>query len=151
MEIYIENNQKVKALSIIQVEVLNRALMRASELYDLENYEMSIVFVDNTKIQEINRVYRGKDQATDVISFALNDDESTFEWEKKELGDIYISIEKAEEQAKEYGHSFERELVYLAVHGLLHLLGFDHLEEDEKKEMRQAEEEIMDYIGLFRE
>lgn len=151
MEIYIENTQKVKALSNIQVEVLNRALLRASELYDLENYEMSIVFVDNTKIQEINHVYRGKDQATDVISFALNDDESPFEWEKKELGDIYISIEKAEEQAKEYGHSFERELVYLAVHGLLHLLGFDHLEEDEKKEMRQAEEEIMDYIGLFRE
>ena len=86
-----------------------------------------------------------------MISFALYDFEVTFPWEREELGDIYISVEKALEQSREYGHSFDRELVYLAVHGLLHLLGYDHLEEAEKKEMRQEEEKIMAEVGLLRE
>ncbi|MET3699281.1 probable rRNA maturation factor [Bacillus oleivorans] len=119
-----------------------------------EDCEISITFVSNDKIQEINREYRGKDKPTDVISFALEegDEEEIIMGapETRVLGDIIISIEKTKEQAEEYGHSFERELGFLAVHGLLHLLGYDHGTEQEEKEMFSKQESILEEYGLKR-
>ena len=140
MELYVENEQEKLQVEKRTIDALHKAMNIASNLHSLEDSTVNIILVDNAKIREINREYRGVDRETDVISFALNDFEVTFPWEREELGDIYISVEKALEQSREYGHSFDREPVYLAVHGLLHLLGYDHLEEAEKKEMRQEEE-----------
>lgn len=121
-----------------------------------ENIECAVTFVDNKRIQEINREYRQKDYPTDVISFALDDnaedelflDEDTF---PHHLGDIIISIDKAKEQAQEYGHSFERELGFLALHGFLHLNGYDHIEEDDEKEMFALQNQLLSEYGLLRE
>ncbi|AIS59869.1 rRNA maturation RNase YbeY [Listeria ivanovii] len=121
--------------------------------------ELSLTFTTNEGIREINRDYRNKDQATDVISFALEElgeGETEIDWADfdletpKMLGDIIISTEKAEEQAKEYGHTKARELGFLAVHGLLHLLGYDHMEPDEEKIMFGLQKEVLDAYGLER-
>lgn len=122
--------------------------------------ELSLSFVDNERIREINRDYRNKDQATDVISFALNDDEEDDFPVNLEtlgddfpmnLGDIIISIDKTAEQAESYAHSFERELGFLALHGFLHLNGYDHMTEEDEKEMFGLQKEILDAYGLKRE
>lgn len=124
-----------------------------------EDVEMSVSFTDNQGIQIINRDYRDKDQPTDVISFALEDEgeeelQIIFEEEAealpRNLGDIIISTERAAEQAEEYGHSFERELGFLAVHGFLHLNGYDHMNPEEEKEMFDLQKEILDAYGLKR-
>jgi probable rRNA maturation factor len=117
--------------------------------------EISLVFVDNAGIQELNKTYRGQDKPTDVLSFALletTEDEIPIVDEEEEilLGDIIISLEKALHQAKEYGHSIEREIAYLMVHGLLHLLGYDHMNEEDKVIMRNREEELLEAVGLGR-
>ncbi|WP_088809007.1 MULTISPECIES: rRNA maturation RNase YbeY [Listeria] len=118
--------------------------------------EMSVTLTDNPRIQEINREYRGKDQPTDVISFALEElgeDEMEIMSEEelpRNIGDIIISIERAKEQADEYGHTFDRELGFLAVHGLLHLLGYDHIEPEDEKEMFGLQKEMLDAYGLQR-
>lgn len=150
MEVYIENTQNKIPVNRNLVTKLNETMNKAAEIHGLSNQEMSIIFVDNIQIQKINRDYRDKDQVTDVISFALNDDDTAFAWEKNDLGDIYISLERAKEQSIDYGHSFEREVCYLAVHGLLHLLGYDHINKDDKEKMREKEEEIMAEVGLMR-
>ena len=116
----------------------------------LENVEFNVIFVDSNKIHEINKNYRGVDRVTDVISFAL-EDYKTIELDHRVLGDIYICVEKAEEQAKEYGHSFLRELSFLTIHGLLHLLGYDHMEREEEKIMFQKQEDILNEFGIPRE
>lgn len=124
-----------------------------------EDTEMSVTFMDNSGIQVINRDYRGKDVPTDVISFALEEegeDELPIIFEDEDaafprnLGDIMISTERAVEQAAEYGHSFERELGFLAVHGFLHLNGYDHMEPEDEKEMFGLQKEILDAYGLKR-
>ncbi|MEH7111966.1 rRNA maturation RNase YbeY [Neobacillus niacini] len=120
-----------------------------------ENSEVSVTFVSNERIHEINREYRDKDAPTDVISFAMEElGEGEIELIGAEiprvLGDIIISIPKAEEQAKEYGHSFIRELGFLSVHGFLHLLGYDHLEKAEEEKMFTRQKEILDNYGLTR-
>ena len=108
---------------------------------------VSLFFTNNEKIREINKEYRDKDKETDVISFAYL--ETGEEGPYEVLGDIIISVEKAEEQANEYGHSLKREFYYLLVHGILHLLGYDHIEDEDKKEMREKEEEILKkYINI---
>jgi probable rRNA maturation factor len=115
--------------------------------------EISLMFVDDEQIQEMNRDYRQMDRSTDVLSFALCEDTTEPEFHNEEdhlLGDIVISLETAKRQAEEYGHSLEREVAYLATHGCLHLLGYDHLTEDEQKEMRLKEEEVLNQIGLIR-
>lgn len=110
---------------------------------------MSVIFVDDEEIRRINRESRGIDKVTDVISFALND--SDFIIETQELGDIFICLNRAYEQAIEYGHSKEREIGFLVVHGYLHLLGYDHqTKEDEEKMMNEAEH-ILKKAGLSRE
>ena len=115
----------------------------------LDNVEFNIIFVDNDTIHNINKTYRNVDRVTDVISFALEDNK-TIELDHRLLGDIYICIDKAREQAVEYGHSFKRELSFLTIHGLLHLLGYDHMEEDEEKVMFQKQEEILSLFGINR-
>ncbi|MGF2617129.1 rRNA maturation RNase YbeY [Rossellomorea vietnamensis] len=117
--------------------------------------ELTISFVKNDRIKEINKEYRDKDQATDVISFAmeeLGEDETKIVGDgiPRILGDIIISVEKAKEQADEYGHSFSRELGFLALHGFLHLLGYDHMNEEDEKRMFGRQKEILDGYGLQR-
>ncbi|MCQ6278141.1 rRNA maturation RNase YbeY [Bacillus sp. EB600] len=127
----------------------------ATKLAIEEGSEVSVTFVTNERIQEINREYRNKDSVTDVISFAL-EERGEGEVEligadlPRVLGDIIISIAKAEEQAKDYGHSFMREFGFLAVHGFLHLLGYDHMTEEQEQEMFTLQKEILDEYGLKR-
>ena len=132
-----------------------------------ENCEISLLFVDNEEIREINKENRGIDRATDVLSFPMLDyeDKKVFKEMYKDfkfdatyldgdnlvLGDIVLSLEKAMEQSKEFGHSFYREAAYLVVHSVLHLLGYDHIEEEDKKRMRPREEEILKAMDLTRE
>lgn len=116
----------------------------------LENVEFNIIFVDIKKIHEINKTYRNIDRPTDVISFALEDN-LDIELDHRLLGDIYICLEKAHEQAIEYNHSYLRELAFLMIHGLLHLLGYDHMEPDEEKIMFAKQEEILDEFGIRRD
>ncbi|NLT95804.1 MAG: rRNA maturation RNase YbeY [Clostridia bacterium] len=118
--------------------------------------EISLVFTDDEGIRELNKTYRGKDEPTDVLSFALletGEGEMAIVDGEEELllGDIIISLETASRQAEEYGHSLDREIAYLMVHGLLHLLGYDHMTEEDKKIMRQREEELLAAVGLTRE
>lgn len=115
----------------------------------LVNVEFNIIFVDNEKIHEINKTYRNVDRVTDVISFALEDNK-TIELDVRLLGDIYISIDKAKEQAIEYGHSFKRELSFLSIHGLLHLLGYDHMEKEDEEVMFSKQENLLNEFGITR-
>lgn len=112
---------------------------------------MSLLFTGNDEIQVINREYRDKDQPTDVISFAYHETEDFDIGPYDTLGDIVISLERVVEQAKEYNHSDKRELFYVLTHGILHLLGYDHIEEEDKREMRAKEEEILGSFGYTRE
>jgi probable rRNA maturation factor len=154
---FIDETQAVSAETIAEVEDLLQ--FSARFLAISEDTEMSVTFTDNARIQVINREYRGKDQPTDVISFALEEtgaDELPiiFETETalfpRNLGDIIISTERAAEQAKEYGHSWEREIGFLAVHGFLHINGYDHMEPEDEKEMFGLQKEILDAYGLKR-
>lgn len=115
--------------------------------------EVSISFVSEEEIQAINRDYRDKDEVTDVISFALLDDDSDVDiiGMPVTLGDIIINTNRADEQAKEYNHSYKRELMFLSLHGFLHLLGFDHMNEEDEKEMFGLQKEILDAFGLSRD
>ena len=116
----------------------------------LEDVEFNVIFVDINKIHEINKEYRGIDRVTDVISFALEDN-MDFELDHRLLGDIYICVERAHEQAIEYDHSFLREISFLMIHGLLHLLGYDHMNEEDEKVMFTKQEEILDGYGIRRD
>ncbi|WP_044894759.1 rRNA maturation RNase YbeY [Bacillus alveayuensis] len=139
-----------------QMKMIEKLLNYAAEVENVQDgAEVSVTFVDNEKIREINRDYRGKDKPTDVISFALEEmGDGEIEIVGAEmppmLGDIIISVPKAREQAEEYGHSFMRELGFLAVHGFLHLLGYDHETEEEEKEMFSKQEQILETFGLKR-
>ncbi|MDC2863365.1 MULTISPECIES: rRNA maturation RNase YbeY [unclassified Bacillus (in: firmicutes)] len=138
------------------VELIQQLVEKAAEIESVEDgAELSVTFVNNERIQEINREYRDKDQPTDVISFAMEDmGEGEMEIVGVEmprmLGDIIISIPRAKEQAEEYGHSFDRELGFLAVHGFLHLLGYDHMTEEEEKVMFGKQKEVLAAFGLTR-
>lgn len=114
--------------------------------------ELSVVLCDNAHIHKLNKEYRSIDRPTDVLSFALNEGDDEFgEEESHLLGDLIISLERTAEQAEEYGHPFERELAYLTVHGCLHILGYDHMTDEDKKEMRTEEEFILGKLGYVRE
>jgi len=155
MNIYMtdENNR----LTEEQQQLVESILIYTAEKEEVDsNSELSVTFVSNDEIQEINREWRGKDQATDVISFAmeeLGEDEIDFgllEDEPIVLGDLIISVERCREQAAEYGNHFERELGFLAVHGFLHLLGYDHIEKADEEVMTKRQEEILHHFELFR-
>ena len=135
-------------------EVVSRVLEEEKVLPELDVY---ITLTNNEEIHKINKEYRDVDRPTDVLSFPMyerdeiaglkNDTDDEIE---KILGDIIVSIEKVREQAEEYGHSFERELAYLVTHGMLHLLGYDHMIEEEKAVMRKREEEILETLNITR-
>ena len=118
---------------------------------DIENAIFNIIFIDNKEIREINREYRNVDRETDVISFALEDNMDVVYEDFRLLGDIYISYEKAIEQAELYNHSVRREVFFLATHGILHLLVYDHMEEDDEKVMFGKQNELLDGYGITRE
>ncbi len=118
---------------------------------DIENAIFNIIFIDNKEIREINREYRNVDRETDVISFALEDNMDVVYEDFRLLGDIYISYEKAIEQAELYNHSVRREVFFLATHGILHLLGYDHMEEDDEKVMFGKQNELLNGYGITRE
>jgi len=143
--------RETQALEQTVIEVLTKA----AEVLELDPAtEVSVVFVDDAHIQELNRDYRGKDTPTDVLSFALNEgDELEIMGAPDEymLGDIVISLETAQRQAEEFGHSVQREVAYLAVHGMLHLIGYDHETEEERQEMRRQEEQILAMLGITRD
>jgi probable rRNA maturation factor len=149
----IDETEKLTEEQMLEIE---RVINFAANKQNVEKHsEVSVTFVSNERIQEINREYRDKDKPTDVISFAM---EELGEGEvellgadmPRVLGDIIISVPKAIEQAEEYGHSFIRELGFLAVHGFLHLLGYDHMTEDEEKKMFTLQKDILDEYGLTR-
>ncbi|MED1418809.1 rRNA maturation RNase YbeY [Bacillus sp. FSL W8-1127] len=156
MSLMIDLVDETNELKQEDLELVEQLLQFASEKEGIqEESEVSVTFVDNQRIQEINRDYRHKDQPTDVISFALEEtDEEEVEIIGEDmprvLGDIIISVPKAREQAHDYGHSFQRELGFLAVHGFLHLLGYDHMTEEEEKIMFSRQREILNEYGLKR-
>ncbi len=135
-------------------EQMSRAatLAVAGEDLDPEPVEISVTFVTPEEIRELNGQYRGKDAVTDVLSFPQFDDwDDLPETGEIALGDVVICMERAREQAEEFGHSLRREALYLFVHSVYHLLGYDHMEEQEKQQMRQKEEAVMAQLGVVRE
>ncbi|WP_077214014.1 rRNA maturation RNase YbeY [Bacillus dakarensis] len=156
MSLNIDFLDETEQLDQTQIQNLERLLNYAADQEGVESEsEVSVTFVTNERIHEINKQYRDKDQPTDVISFALEEmGEGEIEVSgsgmPRVLGDIIVSLAKAEEQAKEYGHSFDRELGFLVVHGFLHLLGYDHMVEEEEKIMFERQRVILDEFGLQR-
>ena len=131
-------------------EYLDEVITKVFEHENVHNAICSIIFVDNEEIHQMNKERRGVDRATDVISFALEDSPDDFD-EFRILGDIFISIPKMQEQAKEYGHSEKRELSFLVVHGLLHLLGYDHMKSKKDEEiMFSLQDEILESLNILR-
>lgn len=114
----------------------------------LKNVIFNVIIVSNKKIHEINKKYRKIDKPTDVISFALEDSKENFTPKIRMLGDIYISYEKVKSQALEYNHSLVRELCFLAIHGLLHLLGYDHMKKEDEIRMFELQKELLDSYGI---
>ena len=135
---------------IIEIDKLQKYMEFVVKKLEIETAIFNIIFVSNEEIHRINKEYRKVDRVTDVISFAFEEADNIKYDNMRFLGEIYISYEKCVEQAKEYGHSTERELGYLSIHGLLHLLGYDHMNEEDKKIMRTLEEEILNECGIKR-
>lgn len=165
--IYKDNRQNIlkvnEELSSVIDEIIDYALKEEQVLVP---YEVSVIYVDNEEIKEINHDTRGIDRATDVLSFPMIDYDAKkvfkecyvgHEFSQVDLnegnlvlGDIVLSLERAKEQSEEFGHSFEREVCYLIIHSILHLLGYDHMEEEEKQVMRKREEEILNKFEITR-
>ena len=155
LKIYFENEQEKLPITYKMKMLVREAVETTLDFEDFQNHcEVSVTFTDNEGIHELNKKFRQVDKPTDVLSFPLFD----FEGETEEppiveiihnLGDIVLSLEKAKEQAEEYGHSFNREVAFLCVHSMLHLLGYDHeRSEEEDIEMRSKQSEIMKIMGL---
>ena len=166
--IYIDNQQnKIEVNKDFEKELRN-TIDLGLKMEQVEiTVEVSVIFVDNEQIREINRENRNIDKETDVLSFPMLDyenkkvykdmylnfdfDQTYKDGEEVVLGDIVLSLEKALEQSKEFNHSFKREASYLVIHSILHLLGYDHMEEDDKKIMRKREEEILNSLNIVRQ
>ena len=147
IEIFKNVNEEIKEL-----ETVEKVLHSAIEKEKLDNVVFNLIIVDNKYIHELNKVYRNIDRETDVITFALEDENTIIIPDNERiLGDIYISIDKAKSQAEEYGHTLLRELSFLAVHGFYHLLGYDHQTEEEEKVMFGKQEEVLASYGITRE
>ena len=135
----------------IDNKLLNKVASFALEYEKVKKALVNIIIVDNVEIRKINKEYRGIDRETDVISFALEDDDTFIELPIRVLGDICISIDKVKSQAIEYGHSEKREICFLTVHGILHLLGYDHMNPDEEKIMFDKQDKILMELGIRRD
>ena len=144
-EIINDTNYKIENL-----DTLNNYLNFIVKKRNLEDAIFNIIFVTSEKIHEINKEYRNVDRVTDVISFALEDSIEGYVEEIRMLGDIYICVEKMKEQAELYNHSVLREMCFLTTHGLLHLLGYDHMEEEDEKVMFSLQEELLNEYGIKR-
>ncbi|MBQ9318828.1 MAG: rRNA maturation RNase YbeY [Bacilli bacterium] len=144
VEIINETNEK------IDIDDLKKTIEYALSYEKVSNGIMNVIIINNEKIHQINKEYRGIDRPTDVISFALEDDKTFVNTDFRVLGDIYISIDKVYEQADAYGHSFRRELSFLTVHGILHLLGYDHMREEDEKVMFGKQDKILNDLGITR-
>ncbi|MBQ6005774.1 MAG: rRNA maturation RNase YbeY [Selenomonadaceae bacterium] len=133
-------------------EEILRAADVVGKIYGVENSELSITLTDDEHIHALNKKFRGIDRATDVLSFAFreSDEPEIIGADFEILGDVIISLERAKVQAEEYGHSFLREIIFLEVHGILHLLGYDHISEDERQEMESEQKFIMSKLGIGR-
>ncbi|WP_311564638.1 rRNA maturation RNase YbeY [Peptoniphilus duerdenii] len=143
--IYFDNRQDLIKIDEEIEKIVEKSIEAALKEIDFtEDYEVSVSFVGDEEIHELNRDYRGVDRTTDVLSFPMDDEFTNM------LGDIVININKVIEQAKEYGHSEKREISYLTVHSTLHLMGFDHEEEEDKKEMRAVEDRVMEKLEISR-
>lgn len=141
---YFENNYEEDFTAIIE-----QAL---KTLHIEDDVEVSCVLVDDERIHEINREYRHIDRSTDVISFAMEDNDQFYvEGMPRTLGDIFISVDHAKKQAEEYGHSLRREMCFLFTHGILHLLGYDHMTDEQEKEMFGLQDEILGALSIERE
>ncbi len=155
LKIYFENAQDKLPLTYKMKMLIREAVETTLDFEDFQNHcEVSVTFTDNEGIHELNKKFREVDKPTDVLSFPLFDfegetDEPPVDEIMSNLGDIVISLERAKEQAEEYGHSFEREVAFLCVHSMLHLLGYDHeTSEEDDVEMRSKQTEIMRIMGL---
>ena len=144
-EIFNNTDKEIK-----EIEKLKKYMNFVIEKLELKEAIFNIIFVSNEKIHEINKEYRHTDRVTDVISFALEDNQDVVYQDFRLLGDIYIAIEVAYDQAIEYNHSREREVCFLATHGLLHLLGYDHMTEEEEKIMFKEQEELLNAFEIKR-
>ena len=131
------------------LDEIKKVLSHGLKVLKIDEAIFNVIFVDNDYIHELNKNYRNIDRETDVITFALEDDK-TFNPEIRILGDVYISIDKAISQSEEYNHSLRRELCFLAVHGLLHLLGYDHMKKEEEEVMFKLQEDILNEMGITR-
>ena len=156
MIVTLENNQEKVSIPEALEADLTKAMNVVAELEALSpQTEVDITLVDDAAIHELIRTYRGSDRPTDVLSFALDEGEEEPEVDDDEiehlLGDVIISAPTAVRQGEEYGHGLEREMTYLAVHGMLHLLGYDHMEEKDKLIMRKREEEVLRRLDLAEE
>lgn len=141
-------NETTEEIDIEEIKKLTDYLVK---YMNVENAQFNVIFINNEKIREINKSYRGIDRETDVISFALEDEKTIRVENERILGDIYISVEKAKVQAEEYGHSFKREICFLTTHGFLHLLGYDHMKKEDEEVMFKLQEEILDSYGITRQ
>ncbi len=146
MEEYIFNTTSNK----IEFKDMDNVIKFACKKLNIINPLLNIVIVSEEKIREINKTYRNNDSITDVISFAFEESDNISYNGFRFLGEIYICYDRCVSQAKDYGHSIKRELCYLAVHGLLHLLGYDHMNDEDKIVMRSLEEEILNEYDIKR-
>ena len=147
IEVFVQVEEEIKEL-----ETVKKVLYSAIEKEKLENVSFNLIIVYNDYIHELNKTYRNIDRETDVITFALEDEDTlVMPSDERILGDIYISIDRARSQAEDFGHSLLRELSFLAVHGFYHLLGYDHMTEEDEKVMFKKQEEVLDAYGIRRE
>ena len=145
VEIINNYNKKIEDISYLK-EFIDFCLLKL----DLKNVMFNVIIISNEDIHKINKKYRNIDRPTDVISFALEDDKSMVNTSVRILGDIYISYDKVKSQSLDYNHSIKREICFLAVHGLLHLLGYDHMKKDEEEIMFNLQKELLDAYGIKR-
>ena len=153
MKILIDKNPETLEIEKNIEDEIIRAAEIVGKIYGVENSEVSITLTDDKNIHELNKKYRGIDRPTDVLSFAFreSDEPKILDAEFETLGDIIISVERAKFQAEDFGHSFLREIIFLEVHGLLHLLGYDHIEENDRIEMENEQKFVMEKIGITRD
>lgn len=148
MEIYYDDRQDDIKITEEIKNLIEKSIVAVLKVEGLdENVEVSVSFVGDEEIRDLNRDYRGVDKSTDVLSFPIDDE---FIIVSRILGDVIINTRRVMEQAEELGHSNERELSYLTVHSILHLLGYDHMEDEDKKEMREREKLAMKELSIYR-
>lgn len=148
MEFYIDNRQEKIKITDELNKIIENVILESLNVEGLSTeVEVSISFVDNAEIKELNKEYRGIDESTDVLSFPMDEDMIV---PMPLLGDIIISMETAMDQANEFGHSLDREIGYLIAHSMFHLMGYDHMDEEEKREMRSKEKQVMKNLGIFK-